>query len=93
MKKEDAIKFLPFVSALAEGKLIQIKNPDGTWADLDDPNFNRSPDLYRIKPVPLEMWLTLASVGNACLFVSDDKTLNEAVYPHRTPRLFREVIE
>ena len=49
MTREDAKQLLPIIQAFAEGKAIQ--QTDGyDWYDLDDPDFMRNGDSYRIKP-------------------------------------------
>ena len=49
MTREDAKHLLPIIQAFAEGKAIQ--QTDGyDWYDLDDPDFMRNGDSYRIKP-------------------------------------------
>lgn len=51
MTREEAKEVLPIMQAYVEGKTIQLKGLDGTWNDLEDPNFigfNR--EYYRIKP-------------------------------------------
>lgn len=52
MKRENAKILLPVIQAYADGKAIQIKNDDGSWADVgvNDLDFCCSPDEYRIKP-------------------------------------------
>ena len=52
MKREEVKDFLPVIQAYAEGKVIQIKNHDGSWEDVgvNDLDFCCSPDEYRIKP-------------------------------------------
>ena len=39
MTREKAKQLLPIIQAYAEGKTIQLKGLDGTWSDLEDPNF------------------------------------------------------
>ena len=51
MKREDAKRLLPLIQEYAEGRIVQIKNFDGTWSDAsDDVAFCNLPDDYRIKP-------------------------------------------
>lgn len=52
MTREEAKELLPVIKAYAEGKTVQIKNKIGRWADLYEPNWDFSPDKYRIKPEP-----------------------------------------
>lgn len=67
MTKDNAAKYLPFVQALAGGKVIQVKSGHGDaplWKDLEVCNFNVSPELYRVKPEPREWWITQDYLGN-----------------------------
>lgn len=49
MTREEAKEMLPIIQAWAEGKTIQVKEK-GRWVELCIDDFNRSPDMYRIKP-------------------------------------------
>ena len=51
MTREEAKEMLPIIQAWAEGKTIQVKEK-GRWVELCIDDFNRSPDMYRIKPEP-----------------------------------------
>ena len=56
MTPEQAKKFLPIVTAYAEGKQIQLKCGGG-WLDFADLDFTCAPADYRIKPTPtLRPW-------------------------------------
>ena len=55
MTKEDAHLYLPLVQALADGKILQAKNIDGEWFDLDTIALGGEPEHYRIKP-ELRKW-------------------------------------
>lgn len=57
MNKENAKQFLPLVQALADGKVIQAKQFDGTFYDVLAPEFNMQPGDYRIKPEPRRIWV------------------------------------
>ncbi len=57
MNKEQAIKYLPLIQALAEGKKLEcrtksitFKNPNDGWVLTREPLFNESNE-YRIKPI------------------------------------------
>lgn len=55
MNKENAVRFLPLVKALALGETIQVRaagrNNKTDWRDMDSVNFSRNdPADYRIKP-------------------------------------------
>lgn len=56
MNKNNAKDFLPLVQALSEGKTIQMRNLDNEWEDASNPSFSWTPDKYRIKPEPEELW-------------------------------------
>ena len=52
MTQEEAKRRAELYSALAEGKTIQVKNPNGTWEDVNIEGLNKIYDYnnYRIKP-------------------------------------------
>lgn len=54
MTREEAKRRAELYSALAEGKTIQCKNPNGTWEDIKTDGLNYIPDNinFRIKPEP-----------------------------------------
>ena len=54
MTIEEAKMRAKLYSALAEGKTIQVKNPNGTWEDIKIEGLNKIYDCndYRIKPEP-----------------------------------------
>lgn len=61
MNKDTASQYLPLVQALAEGKVIQHQDFDGSWQDLDeDILFVDPPELYQIKPA----WIPQFKVGD-----------------------------
>ena len=51
MTREEAKEMLPIIQAWADGKIIQVREK-GRWVELCIDDFNRSPDMYRIKPEP-----------------------------------------
>lgn len=57
MTKDNAKDYLPLVEALARGERIQILHK-GIWMDLPNPDFCCDVNEYRIKPEPLECWVT-----------------------------------
>ena len=62
MDREQAKKYLPIVTALSEGKIIQKLSVSEEWIDVDNPMlFNDS--VYRIKPEPLETWINVYRNG------------------------------
>lgn len=52
MNREQAIKYMPFILALAEGKTIQYSTGGNSWFDVESPTFVN--DTYRIKPFEIE---------------------------------------
>lgn len=54
MNKQNAIKFLPMVKALSEGKDIQYMTKNGEWVTAGSPSFVSPSDAeeWRIKPEP-----------------------------------------
>jgi len=64
MTPHEAKQLLPVITALAEGKTIQITSIDG-WQDVSDPDFSAAPPReWRIKPTPLESWILVTPAGN-----------------------------
>jgi len=55
MNKDNAKDYLPFVKALAAGRLTQRNTQEG-WGDFPAPDFPGPADKYRIKPEPKEIW-------------------------------------
>lgn len=53
MNRNQAIKYLPFILALAEGKTIQLSTGGSFWVDVESPSFIN--DTYRIKPFEIEI--------------------------------------
>ena len=52
MNAQNAKDYLPLVQAMAEGKMIEVKNGLGMWVDCPEPSFGGNPKFYRIKPEP-----------------------------------------
>lgn len=56
MNRDEAKQLLPIIQAYAEGKEIQIWQPQDQWVDAGEPSF-RNTFKYRIKPEPkLRPW-------------------------------------
>jgi len=70
MTKENAAQYLPLVQALAEGKVIEFKDHDGDWGEIEDVSFDDRIDRYRIKPEPREWWLVLYTTSGVSVFNS-----------------------
>ena len=64
MTREHAKQLLPLIQAFAEGKIIQLKYPNGIWVDCGLPGFSASPTSYRIKPKPKEFWIVKTNDGH-----------------------------
>ena len=107
MTREEAKEMLPIIQAWADGKIIQVREK-GRWVELCIDDFNRSPDMYRIKPEPKyrpfksqeECWQEMLNhqpfgwikASNGELFCID-KVFDEGVaYKHSTCR-FEEYLD
>ena len=107
MTREEAKEMLPIIQAWADGKIIQVREK-GRWVELCIDDFNRSPDMYRIKPEPKyrpfksqeECWQEMLNhqpfgwikAPNGELFCID-KVFDEGVaYKHSTCR-FEEYLD
>ena len=56
MNRERAKELLPVIKAYSEGKVIQCWSAPN-WIDMDYPTFVENSE-YRVKPEPLEMWVS-----------------------------------
>lgn len=66
MNREQAKALLPIITAFAEGKTIQCRGHTvgcREWKDVDNPSFGYTPDMYRIKPEPMECWVNVYEDG------------------------------
>ena len=107
MTREEAKEMLPIIQAWADGKIIQVREK-GRWVELCIDDFNRSPDMYRIKPEPKyrpfksqeECWQEMLNhqpfgwvkSPNGELFCIDKVFDEGVVYKHSTCR-FEEYLE
>jgi len=61
MNKTNAHLYLPFVQAMAEGKTVQIRSSLSLgctdYRDMTEATFSGSPEYYRVKPEPEEVWV------------------------------------
>lgn len=99
MNKETAKDYLPLVQALAEGRVIQeafvtFGDPRGiSWRDIvGDTTLTGSPECYRIKPEPREIWVN-EYVGGARYSWDTETEARENVAAGGITRRYREVIE
>lgn len=91
MTSEQCKKLLPILQAFSEGKKVQYRRQDGTWADDPDCNFDPRWE-YRIKPEPmeLELWVDkLGGVAKVAIGSDEQGWLKDGF----TKKLFREVIQ
>ena len=67
MTRDEAREFAKLVQAYADGKRVQLHLDDGSWHDLNDPDFySRTMKFFRIKPEPREpreCWVTFHKGG------------------------------
>lgn len=59
MTREQALDFIPLLSAYGAGKAIQVDRSDYGWTDIDEPHFDLPPERYRIKPQPHEFFAVM----------------------------------
>lgn len=96
MTREHTKAMLPFITAYANGKVIQIKSRhcNNHWRDVESPDFTDEPLNYRIKQEPREVWVMFEDNGKPRA-VYDNQT--DALCVSSSNRLwyakFREVIE
>ena len=57
MNRDSAIKFMPLLQALVDGKQLQWKTKFDTWQDVTSVDDSYQPDRYRVKPEPVECWV------------------------------------
>lgn len=94
MNRETAKKFLPIITAFAEGKVIERKSPDGLWFVNDTPGFFNDPENYRIKPEPREVWINEYHDGSIACY-TDEAMARRYACPLTTRKAvrYREVLE
>lgn len=62
MTRDEAKKLLPIIQAYADGKVVQaFSSILNKWIDIENPAFRDSE--WRIKPEPMEVWLTFDRDG------------------------------
>lgn len=94
MNKDNAKYYLPLLQALAEGRTLQHAGPKWEWVDLaDEVSFNYSPNCYRIKPEPKEIWVVEHNGGLFDEFTTKAEAEHLSVACHSRLALYREVIE
>lgn len=79
MTQENASQYLPFVKALAEGKL-QVNNStkeNPVWENTDIAGFNLAPENYRIKPDLIVVYLIQHKSGKIASLPYTNKTCAE----------------
>lgn len=67
MSREKAKELLPIIQAYAEGKVIQFRQPDGVWVDVDtqdEAEFSHAAKDYRLKPAPAYRPFTMQEFVN-----------------------------
>ena len=57
MNRDSAIKFMPLLEALVDGKQLQFKTKFDTWLDVTSVDDSYQPSRYRVKPKPVECWV------------------------------------
>ena len=95
MNASNAKDYLPLVQALAEAKVIQWRNSAGNWEDSRELSDLWTPDHYRIKPEPREIWVNEWKPAGKVVFDSAEDAAEHAKrygIGHVTTR-YREVIE
>jgi len=75
MNQEQAVKLLPLITALAEGKLIQGRaTTNSNWTDTRDPLWHPSQQ-YRVKPEVVVKYINIYEDGSRYTHV----TLSDAI--------------
>lgn len=96
MTRDEAKKLLPVIQAFADGKQVQARlNCNASWVDRKDPGFDSAYE-YRIKPEPLECWVTVDCNGDLYAFKEASGAECEyenGLYSPYTIHHMREVIE
>ena len=98
MNAQNAKDYLPLVQAIADGKQIQYKykRADGSddWLTLmDGIVFDCSPDHYRIKPEPKEIWMNRYETGDEIGPYYSCDVARTCANPGATQVRYREVVE
>ncbi len=96
MTKDEAIEYLPLITALAEGKTIQFLNTTNKeWRDCNTMNvFGYAPECFRIKPEPKVIWVNEYVDGEFYGYIAKDRALDQGnIQNTRRAVKYIEVIE
>ncbi len=96
MTKDEAIEYLPLITALAEGKTIQWRPTMVLdWKDVDSPEFNNFiAAAFRIKPEPKVIWVNEYVDGEFYGYIDKDRALDQGnIQNTRRAVKYIEVIE
>ena len=97
MNREQAKLLAPIITAYGEGKVIQIRSEcsNKTWNDITVPQFNLTPDNYRIKPSP-EVVYVVFDISNRvrnCVKSESNAKRMAAFLPMASYKKFIEAVE
>ena len=97
MTKNETKTMIEVMQAYVDGKTIQVYDEEeSTWIDSIGPAWNWTFGSYRVKPEPLECWVTVYN-DHVCSTCHDSKEsalhITDKRLPNWTVRKFREVIE
>lgn len=75
MNKEQAIKYLPLIAALADGKEIQVRaTKESNWSMTRDPLWLLAQE-YRVKPEVRVVWVNHYEDGARCTHDTLEKAI------------------
>ena len=77
MNRDSAIKFMPLLQALVDGKQLQWITKHNTWQDVTSVDDSYQPERYRVKPEPVECWVGINPDKVSPITVS---TIDESAY-------------
>ena len=93
MTREEALNYIPLLSAYGAGKAIQAELESG-WSNVGSRglSFNLPPERYRIKPEPREFYVVLGKNGGT-VDSSTEKCVLQRRYASSQIIHCREVVE
>lgn len=80
--RENAKLWLPLMQALADGKTIQMLSVN-QWKDVDEVQFLKPVDHYRIKPEPRRWWVNVYPNGHLGFLYNSKEEADFSPSPER----------
>ena len=86
MNREETKKAIEVMQAYVDGKTIQVYDDDHlTWIDSIGPAWNWNFGSYRVKPEPLECWITVFDGRVVSKVHASEEDARKCVNPDENP--------